>query len=124
MTRRAAVLAEIGRCTEYLEHLLSYYDQDNTILYSVAKTIDEIQEVSASGHHDLRFTDLEYCRSWQSSFGSAFMELNGPIYQSIIGSQMFNGAIDYGLQFVSDPTAVREHRIWPFRYLPRPQLRQ
>ncbi len=35
------------------------------------------------------------------------MELNGPIYQSVIGSQKYNGAIDYGLQFVNDPIAVR-----------------
>lgn len=120
--RRAAVLAELGRCAEFMSFLFSYYDKDDAMLQGVEEKIQLIEQASRDHGFDLPFWKLEFARSWYNELDCehSFMEHSGPLYESIVTNGRHNAAMDYGLQFIRDPYILREHRMRPYTYLSRP----
>ncbi len=92
------------------------------MLIGVEDIYNRIKTVSLKNDFDLDFWGLEYARSWQTPYGSAFMEDNGALYQSIVQNVEHHAAIDFALQYIRDPLALKDHRIHPFTYLPPPML--
>ncbi|KJA24996.1 hypothetical protein HYPSUDRAFT_200232 [Hypholoma sublateritium FD-334 SS-4] len=72
--RRAAVLAELGKCAEFMSYLLTFNDQDNIILEGAIQKIKLIQQASQDHGLNLNFVLLEFARSLRSDYGRSFME--------------------------------------------------
>lgn len=92
------------------------------MLKGAAEKTQIVTQASEDRHFDLKFWHLEYARSWQSTYNNrSFMEINGALYHSVVESGRNDAAIHYGQQFIRDPSALKEHRIQPFRGSLRPR---
>ncbi len=59
--RRTAVLAELGRCAEYMAFLLRFTEKDDILVEDVNKRIDVIKQTSQDNNFDIGFLEPRIC---------------------------------------------------------------
>lgn len=117
--RRTAVLAELGRCAEYMAFLLRFTEKDDILVEDVNKRIDVIKQTSQDNNFDIGFWNLEYARSRLGGHSPrSFMEVYGDLYKEVVDSHIYDTAMNIALEFISDPTVLRDHRLGPVQRMP------
>ncbi len=110
-------MIDIGRHLEMIIPKLSLFDNDSAALQFVANEIALIKQECSKRppQKDINFTCLEFFRSMERPHAYSFMENYNMVFSKIMDWEDGARACRMSLQFLEDPSALREHRLHTFR---------